>query len=112
MGLQSSKRSRKMLNILIVYAHQLQHKSFNGALKDTAVEMLRKQGHNVVVSDLYSQKFNPVASKVDIGRTGKGIAIIHIYSSRVIFLAYEKIVAGMIYHFIKIVFGACKLNNS
>ena len=71
MGQKVSRKSSKMANILIVYAHQLQHKSFNGALKDTAVEILQKQGHTVVVSDLYAQNFNPVASKSDTGRTGK-----------------------------------------
>ena len=47
-----------MVNILIVFAHQLPNKSFKGALKDIAVEELTKQDHNVVVSDLYAQKFD------------------------------------------------------
>ena len=49
-------------NVLIVYAHP-EPKSFNGALKDAAVETLRAQGHDVVVSDLYEMGFDPVASK-------------------------------------------------
>ncbi|XP_045205130.1 ribosyldihydronicotinamide dehydrogenase [quinone]-like isoform X2 [Mercenaria mercenaria] len=49
-------------NVLIVYAHQ-EPKSFNGALKDTAVEVLRGQGHKVTVSDLYEMRFDPTASK-------------------------------------------------
>ena len=43
-----------MVNVLIVFAHQLKHKSFNAALKDIAVKELTGQGHNVVVSDLYA----------------------------------------------------------
>eukprot|EP01029_Cantina_marsupialis_P028232 TRINITY_DN775893_c0_g1_i1.p1 TRINITY_DN775893_c0_g1~~TRINITY_DN775893_c0_g1_i1.p1 ORF type:complete len:262 (+),score=90.47 TRINITY_DN775893_c0_g1_i1:78-788(+) len=49
-------------NILIVYAHP-EAKSFNGAMKDKAVETLEEMGHKVTVSDLYAQKFNPVSSQ-------------------------------------------------
>ena len=49
-------------NVLIVYAHQ-EPKSFNGALKDTAVQVLKGQGHTVTVSDLYEMRFDPTASK-------------------------------------------------
>ena len=49
-------------NVLIVYAHP-EPKSFNGALKDAAVETLKAQGHDVMVSDLYAVGFDPVASK-------------------------------------------------
>lgn len=40
------------MNVLIVFAHPERH-SFNGALKNTAVETLQQAGHSVVVSDLY-----------------------------------------------------------
>jgi NAD(P)H dehydrogenase (quinone) len=40
------------MNILIVFAHP-EPKSFNGALKDTAVQTLTRLDHDVVVSDLY-----------------------------------------------------------
>ncbi len=53
------------MNVLIVYAHPEQ-KSFNGAMKDTAVETLSAAGHDVVVSDLYAMGFNPVASREDM----------------------------------------------
>ena len=46
------------MNVLIVYAHP-EPKSFNGAMKDLAVETLRGAGHEVVVSDLYAMRFNP-----------------------------------------------------
>lgn len=45
------------MNVLIVYAHP-EPKSFNGAMKDAAVETLSAAGHSVVVSDLYAMGFN------------------------------------------------------
>lgn len=54
------------MNILIVHAH-LEARSFCSALKDTAVEVLSNQGHNVVVSDLYALGFDPVARAEDFG---------------------------------------------
>ena len=53
------------MNVLIVYAHP-EPKSFNGAMKDLAVETLTKAGHEVVVSDLYAQNFDPVAGPHDV----------------------------------------------
>ncbi|MES0099100.1 NAD(P)H-dependent oxidoreductase [Mesorhizobium sp. M0019] len=53
------------MNILIVYAHP-EPRSFNGAMKDLAVETLIRAGHDVVVSDLYAMGFNPVAGPGDI----------------------------------------------
>jgi len=52
------------MKVLIVYAHE-NPASFNGAMKDLAVEVLTGQGHEVQVSDLYAQGFNPVAGKHD-----------------------------------------------
>lgn len=52
------------MNVLIVHAHP-EPKSFNGAMKDLAVETLRAAGHEVVVSDLYALKFNPVCDTAD-----------------------------------------------
>lgn len=53
------------MNVLIVYAHP-EPKSFNGAMKDLAVETLAAAGHEVVVSDLYAMGFNPVAGQDDL----------------------------------------------
>ena len=53
------------MNALIVYAHP-EPKSFNGAMKDLAVETLSAAGHEVVVSDLYAMGFNPVAGPGDM----------------------------------------------
>jgi NAD(P)H dehydrogenase (quinone) len=52
------------LNVLIVHAHE-EPKSFNGAMKDAAVTALRESGHDVVVSDLYAMRFNPVGGRHD-----------------------------------------------
>ena len=52
------------MNALIIYAHE-EPKSFNGALRDTAVRVLREAGHSVEVSDLYAMGFNPVGGKHD-----------------------------------------------
>lgn len=52
------------MNILIVYAHP-EPKSFNGAMKDAAVDELAARGHTVVVSDLYADGFAAVAGRND-----------------------------------------------
>ena len=52
------------MNALIVYAHE-ELKSFNGALKNTAVRVLRDAGHSVEVSDLVAMNFNPVGGSHD-----------------------------------------------
>ncbi|CAH1778452.1 unnamed protein product [Owenia fusiformis] len=52
-------------NILMVYAHE-EPKSFNGSMKDLAVQALKRQGHNVEVSDLYEMNFEPRTTKKDI----------------------------------------------
>ena len=52
------------MNVLIVYAHE-EPKSFNGAMRDTAVRVLQELGHTVEVSDLYAMQFNPVGGKHD-----------------------------------------------
>ncbi|MBX9603107.1 MAG: NAD(P)H-dependent oxidoreductase [Bryobacteraceae bacterium] len=44
------------MNVLIVYAHP-EPKSFNGAMKDAAVEVFTSAGFRVTVSDLYAQRF-------------------------------------------------------
>ena len=46
------------MNVLILYAHP-EPASFTAALKDTAVATLEARGHEVTVSDLYAEGFNP-----------------------------------------------------
>ena len=52
------------MNGLIIYAHP-EPTSFTGALKDTAVKTLEASGHAVDVSDLYLERFDPVAGRHD-----------------------------------------------
>ena len=59
------------MNILIVYAHH-EPGSFTAAMKNLAIEVLSRQGHAVVVSDLYGEGFNPVAQKWDFVTSSGG----------------------------------------
>ena len=52
------------MNILIVYAHP-EPASFNAAMCARARDALMQAGHEVVVSDLYAEGFNPVAGRHD-----------------------------------------------
>jgi NAD(P)H dehydrogenase (quinone) len=52
------------MNALIVYAHP-EPTSFTAALKDAAVRALSAAGHQVEVSDLYAEGFDPVAGRHD-----------------------------------------------
>ncbi|XP_039505013.1 ribosyldihydronicotinamide dehydrogenase [quinone]-like isoform X1 [Pimephales promelas] len=56
--------------VLIVYAHQSAG-SFNAAIKDATVDVLKNQGCNVLVSDLYEMNFKATATKDDITGTVK-----------------------------------------
>ncbi|KAL2762212.1 NAD(P)H dehydrogenase [quinone] 1 isoform a [Daubentonia madagascariensis] len=53
---------------LIVLAHS-ERTSFNYAMKEAAVEALKRKGWEVAESDLYAMNFNPIISRKDI--TGK-----------------------------------------
>ncbi len=46
------------MKILLVFAHP-ESRSLNGALRDVAIEELTAQGHEVRVSDLYADGWNP-----------------------------------------------------
>jgi NAD(P)H dehydrogenase (quinone) len=52
------------MHALIVYAHP-EPSSFTAAMKDVAVATLTALGHTVDVSDLYGDRFNPVAGRHD-----------------------------------------------
>ena len=64
-----------MVKVLIIYAHYLQQKSLNAAIRDVTVKELTEQGHRVVVTDLYAQKFNPLPTTTDTGRKGKFVRL-------------------------------------
>lgn len=51
-------------NVLIVHAHP-EPTSFNAALTDRARRTLERAGHEVTVSDLYAEDFDPVAGRHD-----------------------------------------------
>lgn len=52
------------MKIFIVYAHP-EPTSFNGALKDRAVDTLSQAGHEVAVTDLYADQYNPSGGRND-----------------------------------------------
>lgn len=52
------------MNVLIVYAHP-EPSSFNAAMCARARDALVQAGHEVVISDLYAEGFNPVAGRHD-----------------------------------------------
>jgi NAD(P)H dehydrogenase (quinone) len=54
------------LNVLLVHAHP-EPRSFVAAMRDTVADAWRERGAEVVISDLYAENFNPVASAVDFG---------------------------------------------
>lgn len=49
------------MNILIIYAHP-NPSSFNAALREVAVGTLSRAGHSILLSDLYTMRFNAVLS--------------------------------------------------
>ena len=53
------------MQVLLVYAHP-EPASFNGALRNAALETLAAEGHSVSISDLYALNFDPVAGPQDI----------------------------------------------
>lgn len=63
-----SSTSTDGVKVLIVYAHP-EPTSFAAALKDAAVKALTARGHQVEVSDLYAEGFNPVAGRHDFEST-------------------------------------------
>jgi NAD(P)H dehydrogenase (quinone) len=52
------------MHALFVYAHP-EPTSFTAALKDVGAAALREAGHTVEISDLYAEKFDPVAGRHD-----------------------------------------------
>ncbi|AKB62938.1 NAD(P)H-dependent oxidoreductase [Methanosarcina mazei] len=52
------------MKVLYIFAHP-EPKSFNAAMKDTAIAALKDKGHEVKLSDLYAMEFNPVLKASD-----------------------------------------------
>ncbi len=59
------------MNALIVYANP-EPTSFTAALKSVAQQKLAGMGHQVVISDLYAENFNPVAGRHDFTTLADG----------------------------------------
>ncbi|KAK9320864.1 flavoprotein-like protein [Lipomyces orientalis] len=59
------------MKVLLVFAHP-EPRSFNGALRDVAVEELIAQGHEVQVSDLYAMRWKPEIDRSDFPNVAPG----------------------------------------
>ncbi len=66
------------MKVLIIYAHP-ESNSFNGALKDRAVETLQSLGHEVIVSDLYRMGWKSQIDSDDIPgeRVNNAVFVVH-----------------------------------
>jgi putative NADPH-quinone reductase len=56
------------MKVLVVLAHQ-QQGSFNHAIAQTAVDQLRKAGHEVIYHDLYAEHFDPILPASEVPKT-------------------------------------------
>lgn len=52
------------MHVLVLYAHP-EPRSFNAALRDVTLWALAEAGHTAEVSDLYAERFDPVAGRHD-----------------------------------------------
>ncbi|MHA1522918.1 MAG: NAD(P)H-dependent oxidoreductase [Alphaproteobacteria bacterium] len=52
------------MNILLIYCHPCAE-SFTAAVRDRALSVLKKSGHDVQLLDLYAEGFNPVMSAAE-----------------------------------------------
>lgn len=69
------------MKILIIHAHP-EPQSFCASMKNVAVETLSREGHAVLVSDLYEQRFNPVASAADFGSRAREDYLVYAVEQR------------------------------
>lgn len=69
------------MKALIIYANYKDN-SFTSAIKDYLAESFHKNGHEVVIRDLYEIKFNPVLSKNDLESIEKEIFPIDIMNEQ------------------------------
>lgn len=69
------------MKVLIVHAHN-EPDSFTSAMKNMAVVVLSEQGHEVIVSDLYALKFNPVATAEDFGSRANSEYLVYALEQR------------------------------
>ncbi len=69
------------MKVFIVGAHP-EPQSFNTALRDLSVRVLRGQGHEVRVSNLYAMNFNPVAGPADFASRSKPDYLVYALEQR------------------------------
>ena len=69
------------MKTLIVHAHP-ERQSFCASMKRVAAETLCREGHEVVVSDLYAQQFNPVATAADFGSRARADYLVYAMEQR------------------------------
>jgi len=74
------------MNVLIVNAHH-EPQSFCAAMKDTAVETMRAEGHEVMVSDLYAMDWKAVADAADFERRSNPDYLVYALEQREAFKA-------------------------
>jgi NAD(P)H dehydrogenase (quinone) len=58
------------MKLLIVNSHQ-EKMSFNAALVEKSLSVLKELGHEIKLSDLYAMKFDPVAGRKDFPELGE-----------------------------------------
>lgn len=58
------------MDILVILAHPRQG-SFNHAIAETAVDVLKNKGHSVIFHDLYLEKFDAILPYDEISRDGE-----------------------------------------
>lgn len=72
------------MNVLIVYAHE-EEKSFNNAMKNTAIGEFEKKGWEVKVSDLYKINFNSVGSRNDFQKLSNNSHVVYQVEQKIAF---------------------------
>ncbi len=74
--------SNKFMNVVVIVAHP-NVKSFNRAIADVAVKILRRNGYNVLFHDLYKEKFNPILPNEEIPRDALPQTDIEVHCAKV-----------------------------
>src|SRR4030042_1681536 len=59
------------MNVYIIYTHPLTG-SFNAAIRDRLIQGLREAGHEVELSDLYAEGFQPILTGSELEQLARG----------------------------------------
>jgi NAD(P)H dehydrogenase (quinone) len=68
------------MKVFLVYAHPNPH-SLNAALRDHAIEVLQREGHEVRVSDLYAMQWKAVADAGDFPERDQSLPLDYVIAS-------------------------------